>query len=263
MYLIYNRHSYITAKKLAKELGLVAKNDREQISDMPIIRYGSSRYFGFNNPQINNIESIMSASNKYLSLGILNQTGITVPKIYVTSCMDSMKYPVLARKNYHKQGRDIILCNNEEEAFSALQSNRDYFVEFVEARAEYRLHCVNNEIVKIFRKVKEDAIPDDFIRCVRNGWGFYRVDTEQDWLQPMKTKAIESLKALGLYFGAVDMIHSIDRRFVVLEVNSAPALNTDTLNIYAEKLHRWLEENYEMERVYRTGTYRFRVRNNP
>jgi len=262
--LLYNKHAYITAKKLAKELEIVARNDRKRISTMPIIRYGSSKYFGFDNPQINDLGAITLASNKHISLGILNQEGITVPKIYLESTMGEMSYPVLARKVFHKQGRDIneYHIGKQAKQLEALRSCRDYFVEFIDAKAEYRLHCIDNEIVKIFRKVRLDEESHDFIRCARCGWGFYRVDTEQDWMEPMKNKAIESLRALGLYFGAVDMIHSTDHKFVVLEVNSAPALNTDTLSVYAEKIHCWLEANYERERVYRSKTYSFRVKDN-
>jgi len=230
---------------------------------MPIIRYGSSRYFGFDNPQVNTLQSIIQASNKSGALTVLNNHGITVPKYYAFVDAEEIKYPVLARKTFHKQGRDIILCNNREEAVNALHSGRDYLLEFIEARAEYRLHCIDNEIVKIFRKVRLSPDSHDFIKCTRCGWGFYRTDMGQDWLQPMKSKAIESLKALGLYFGAVDMIHSTNHRFVVLEVNSAPALNTDTLNVYTKKLHHWLEKNYEMEPIRGSKTHRFRVKNNP
>jgi len=252
MNLIYNRHAYITARRLAKMLGIKAVNEREN-KGMPVIRYGSSRCFGYKNPQVNTGLSIMKATNKSGALNILDNHGITVPKYYAFVDVEEIKYPVLARKVFHKQGRDIILCNNREEAVNALHSGRDYLVEFIEARAEYRLHCIDTQVVKIFRKVRRDSVTNDFIRCTRFGWGFYKVDTEQDWLEPMKNKALESLKVLGLYFGAVDMIHSTDHRFVVLEVNSAPALNTETLIIYTEKLRQWLEENYEMERIYRTN----------
>lgn len=256
MNLIYNRHAYITARRLAKMLGIKAANERKN-EGMPVIRYGSSRYFGFENPQVNTITSIIKTSNKLSCLNLLCSHDVTVPKIYSSvdnELFPEIKYPVLARKVFHKQGRDIILCNNRQEAFDALHcSGRDYLVEFIEARAEYRLHCIDTQVVKIFRKVRRDSVINDFIRCARFGWGFYKVDTEQDWLEPMKNKALESLKVLDLYFGAVDVIHSTDHRFVVLEVNSAPALNTETLIIYTEKLRQWLEENYEMERIYRTN----------
>jgi len=253
MNLLYNRHSYKTAKVLAKLLELEPIHERRtSFLTMPVIRYGSSRYFGFENPQINEPSAIALASNKFLSLEILNENDITVPKVYLANKIDEMEYPVLARKNYHKQGNDILYCNNREEAFNALLSSRDYFVEFIEAEMEYRLHCIDNQIVKIFRKVKREPVTNDYIRCARHGWGFYKISVGQDWLRPMINKALKSVELLGLYFGAVDIIHSVDHRFVVLEVNSAPALNNETLILYANKLRQWLEENYEVERIYRT-----------
>lgn len=251
MNLIYNRHAYITARKLARALRIKAKRE-DKNKGMPVIRYGSSRYFGYENLQVNSPAAIRFSANKFLSFMALSENKITIPKFYLANKIDEIEYPVLARKSHHKQGRDIILCGNREEASNALLSNRDYFVEFVEARAEYRVHCIDNQVVKIFRKVERHSVTNDFIRCARFGWGFYKIDSEQDWLEPMKNKALKSLEVLGLYFGAVDVIHSIDRKFVVLEVNSAPALNTETLILYADKLRRWLEENYEMERIYRT-----------
>lgn len=252
MNLIYNRHAYITARKLARALGIRAKRE-DKNKGMPVIRYGSSRYFGYDNLQVNSPAAIIASANKFSSFMALSENKVTIPRFYLASKIDEIEFPVLARRNYHKQGRDIILCSNREEASNALHSNRNYFVEFIEARAEYRVHCINNEVVKIFRKVRRDSVTSDFIRCARFGWGFYNIDSEQDWLEPMKNKALKSLEVLGLYFGAVDVIHSVDHKFVVLEVNSAPALNTETLILYTDKLRRWLEENYGLERIYRAN----------
>ena len=52
--------------------------------------------------------------------------------------------------------------------------------------------------------------------------------------QDRKDLAIAAVRALGLDFGAVDMLIGEDKKAYVLEVNSAPACSPLTLTAYAE-----------------------------
>ena len=74
------------------------------------------------------------------------------------------------------------------------------------------------------------------VRNLANGWIYAK-----DNIVPLKEKAtslaIQSIEALGLDFGAVDLIYNEKYdTYYVLEINTAPGLTGTTLNNYTEAL---------------------------
>jgi len=110
----------------------------------------------------------------------------------------------------------------------------------VSNKGEYRVHVFDGEVIlyqKKSRRVGEDGEvvtaegEEADVRNLASNW-IYRTGN-LNRLERIEDLAIEAISALGLDFGAVDIIMDNEGDVFVLEVNSAPGLgNTDTLDAY-------------------------------
>lgn len=160
-------------------------------------------------------------------------------------------YTLYARLNNHTQGRDIIRINPHPAIFSKKARQRDYWVRYYNSPGtplqnqeginltiyEWRTHIcklgAKPQTIGVGTKIKsgnptrqKNLRLVDEVRSRRNGWTM-RLDIKPPkGVRPLARAAIE---ALGYDFGAVDIIdlgEDSDPRFMVLEVNSAPALRS-------------------------------------
>lgn len=106
--------------------------------------------------------------------------------------------------------------------------------------AEYRVHVCNGRtlIQKKMKKRSWDGERDTRIRNLANGYVFaFNFDIGRLPTDPLPSLGVESVYALQLNLGAVDVIFSkTDGIFYVLEVNTAPGLSTRTAEFYASAL---------------------------
>jgi len=110
----------------------------------------------------------------------------------------------------------------------------------VSNKGEYRVHVFDGEVIlyqKKSRRVGEDGEvvtaegEEADVRNLASNW-IYRTGN-LNRLERIEDLAIDAILALGLDFGAVDIIMDNEGDVFVLEVNSAPGLgNTDTLDAY-------------------------------
>lgn len=130
----------------------------------------------------------------------------------------------------------------------------DYFTFKEIFTQEYRIHSFNGKSIRAGKKIPRE--------------GFTPVETEADWkpglLHPwvrsydggwkisyetfastadMRMLAHKAVKALGLTFGAVDMAQRPDGSLVVLEVNTAPGIEGNTLNTYVRAISKWVKQD--------------------
>ena len=238
--IIYNKAGAVSAKALATALGLKAVNERKwkPAYPSPKIRWGTSATLVNDDCEINKRRSISIAADGIASLQVLAAAGITVPTLHqVYNVNDLPEGTLLARKKYHRAGQDIIYCPTKEDAVDAFNDGRRLFSEFVPTYRELRVHVVDGKVVKAFRKDNPNATETDFIRSSKFGWGYKKVDIERFYPTAVEV-ALEVAAALDLHFVGVDMASTNDTHteWIVWEPNTAPALNTDTLAIYAELL---------------------------
>lgn len=127
-------------------------------------------------------------------------------------------------------GRGIVITEKGETPPQA-----PLYVEYIPKRAEYRIHVIGGEVVDCQRKIRNpDTEPTNWrIRSHDNGFIFARESGQPT--DESKQMAIETIKHFGLDFGAVDIIENRRGSFV-LEVNTAPGLEGQTLTTYTEKL---------------------------
>lgn len=55
---------------------------------------------------------------------------------------------------------------------------------------------------------------------------------------------MDAVKALGLKYGAVDIIEDEEGNLYVLEINSAFGLEGTTVALFGDKLKQYITENY-------------------
>lgn len=115
--------------------------------------------------------------------------------------------------------------------------------EYIRKDAEYRIHVMGGEIIDVQKKRRaseavEDASLNPQIRSHANGWVYCRENVNAS--HRVRELAVEAVAALGLDFGAVDIMTIQSGAPFVLEVNSAPGLSESTGKIYAESLVTFL-----------------------
>lgn len=139
----------------------------------------------------------------------------------------------LPRKNHHQQGFDLTNHRLREGRIPA-----DFYVKKETFTDEYRIHVFrtprdNMRVVRVARKVPNGLHPHPWIRCHRLGWKLSYVGGATE---SAKEVARNSLRALHLDFGAVDVGIRPDASPCVLEVNTCPGLDSGTLQYYVDNI---------------------------
>lgn len=114
------------------------------------------------------------------------------------------------------------------------------YTKYKKKRAEYRVHVFQGEVIDTCQKKKlteanRAGAVNTLIRNHSTGWVFCR-----DGIVPCPAReelAVKAVQALGLDFGAVDIIYNEHKnQHYVLEGNTAPGLEGTTLAKYAEAI---------------------------
>lgn len=110
------------------------------------------------------------------------------------------------------------------------------YVEYVKKKDEYRVHFVGNQIVDYQRKALRQGMNTDNanwrVRNLENGFVYVRGNVELPL--DVEVQAIKTIDACGLDFGAIDIIYNVEQgKAYVLEVNTAPGLQGETVKTYA------------------------------
>lgn len=165
------------------------------------------------------------AMDKFHELCVLHSAGVFVPphKTRIDE-VDFQHHPVwFARKVDHVRGRDLMPVWSPQEADWRLAAGWQYFTAALEVHHEYRTWMFRGRHLGTYRKDMVD--PAQFKKHGRghlNGFSFNR---HKDPPEAMRQLADSALTALGLDFGAVDIIQDRCGGYTVLEVNTAPGID--------------------------------------
>jgi hypothetical protein len=110
---------------------------------------------------------------------------------------------------------------------------------------EVRVHVFMGKVIDFAQKKRigasrreEEGIElNEDIRNLSNGWIFAREGVTID--THIEEVCIKAVSALGLDFGAVDLVIS-DGQPKILEINSAPGLMGSTVDAYASEIHSYV-----------------------
>lgn len=138
-------------------------------------------------------------------------------------------------------GEGIVIARSEEQVVQA-----PLYTRYIPKNAEYRIHLMRTRdhytIIDMQEKARrhDHENPNWQVRNHENGFIYKR----QDINVPDCVKEVAKLvmPATDLDFGAVDVIYNAKRnRAYVLEVNTAPGLEGQTVQSYADAFRRYYE----------------------
>lgn len=125
-------------------------------------------------------------------------------------------------------------------ATTSMLPNAPLYTRAVDNAGEYRVHVYHDDVILYQKKSRRLDENNNVItaegeqadiRNLASNW-VYRTGNLRR-LERIENLAVEAVEALGLDFGAVDIIKDNDGNVYVLEVNTAPGLgNTDTREAY-------------------------------
>lgn len=209
-------------------------------NDEIIINWGSSKELPaeFNTRKVLNAPSMVKlAADKLKTFKILKQhVDINIPVFYepedfatAQARLDNIPGTILLARSLLSghSGQGITVVRSGER----IPEGTKLVVQYVKKKAEYRAHVINGEVVLLVQKRKRNGVEQtrdqELIRSCDNGWvhACNNVDEPPATLKPMCVKAVA---ALGLDFGAVDVIVDQSNTPVILEVNTAPGIEGET-----------------------------------
>jgi predicted ATP-grasp superfamily ATP-dependent carboligase len=185
---------------------------------------------------LNKAGAIRGASSKGHSLRRFSEAGVSVPR-FSTSPHEASGWGtvVFGRTNQGFGGQGITVYQP-----GAVLGRHELYTEFIPNEREYRLHVCGGVVISVQRKYLERAHLDDhgYIKNHQHGYVFQTPQKELN--KSRQEAAIAAVEALGLDFGAVDLVVDRDNKEYVLEVNTAPALSPLRLQHYTEALRKVL-----------------------
>lgn len=233
----YNNSS-ASAKALANALGIKrVKHEGKALKTDVLINWGSSnitRKFALIEKTLNYPGYVANAINKLTTLSLLSQAGVVAPS-FTQERQEAVEWlaegsVVVARLvlNGHS-GEGIEIVENE-----LALPDAPLYTKYIKKAEEYRIHVGSGNVIFQQRKARKKEVPDEKVNWqVRNlAGGFIFANDGVDAGQAVCKEAIAAVVALGLDFGAVDIIVGKDGRAYVLEVNTACGLMGKTLDAY-------------------------------
>jgi len=186
---------------------------------------------------LNHPTAVSKAANKWTTLTGLAFNNVPCPVF--TGSIDVAKEWI---DNGHKvmcrtllsahSGQGIVVAKQHDQLVDA-----PLYTKYIRKQKEFRVHVFNSKIIDIQEKRRSSSVADHhpYIRNHANGYVFCRGDIEEP--HDLRGVATSAVSALGLDFGAVDVIWSegLDRCFV-LEVNTACGLEGSTVHKYVQAI---------------------------
>lgn len=205
-----------------------------------IINWGTSNW-GNISPMgvpklINTVDAIKQASNKFHAFGTLAGANVdTVPwtaNMAVAKEWQNEGAVVIVRKILTgHSGNGIVVLEKGDDLIEA-----PLYTKYIFKVKEFRVHATTNQVIDTQQKVRDPAVePLSWkIRSHANGFIFQRNNIEANLKRDLL--AVKAIQQLGLHFGAVDIIEDKKGNFYVLEVNTAPGIEGQTITNYAAAL---------------------------
>jgi len=244
----WNPHSN-SAKDLAEHMGIKRikhKNSRyKHGKDNKIINWGSSSFppnVDGNGPNIiNNVDSVRVAANKLKTFKCLKEAGVKIP-IFTTDIDESVRMSL--------DGATVIvrhvLNGNSGDGIDVIEPGMEMpeaplYTKYLKKIDEWRIHIVGDKAICSQRKARKKEVPDDQVNWkIRNLAGGF-IFAKNEGVEAPEEVVVESkkaIKALGLDFGAVDVVFNRNGAHV-LEVNTAPGLEGTTIEAWADELRNF------------------------
>lgn len=241
MFFLYHRRSKPTGEILAAALGVPGGTELG-VRDLlgPVVRWGNRMSPGSDAFMrvLNPAAAIERASHKLMSLEILREEGVPVPDFDTDpeALVERAGYPILGRNIQHARATDVVLCLQRRDF---RRRPRDYYVAYIPTNREYRLHVAGGKVIRVQGKYLD--VREDYLPWVRNYGTGHRFRAPSRRLHNARLdSAVGAVEALGLDFGAVDLIVADSGAHYVLEVNTSPSCSPRTGAAYVSAFAQML-----------------------
>ncbi len=234
-FFLYPRMARRPGSMLASYLGMLhgTREAMENIRYDYVVRFGCVARIAYvpAKKTINRMNAICNNTDKYKSLTLMRDARLrTVP--FSTDPTD-LEWPVVGRSSNHIGGSDIRLYLQPMDLEYMELRRPSFFTQYVPRKQEWRVHVANNRILCVLLKVPQRENYNQLL-CSHSGWRY----VADDECHPDLMHSLTAINAIGLDFGAVDVIQGIDDKIYFLEVNTAPGFTDEnyTLKQYAKEI---------------------------
>jgi hypothetical protein len=206
-----------------------------------VLNYGATKPLpNYNGRYLNHPKAVQAAADKIKTFQLLTEANIpTVP--WTTNRDEALEWitknkaMVVARTlTRASEGRGAVFTDHPELLVPA-----PLYTRYIKKQAEFRVNVAFGTIINIRQKRRRtdfEGEVNNLCRSHANGWVFCSegVDKSNPILCSL---ALNSISAVRLDFGAVDIIYNAHyNSYFVLEVNSAPGMEGETLTNFIEAL---------------------------
>lgn len=213
-----------------------------------VVNWGNSVIPEWNKPEIewlNNPAAVTVAANKKKTFLKFAEHNVPCPEF--TTDVDEVakwlkKEIVFARTKLtgHSGQGIVVLEKGTQEIPKA-----PLYVKYKKKAREFRVHVFKDEIIDVQEKRKKvdfDGERNNQIRSHDNGWVFCREGLAEYHPGALHEVALSAVSALGLDFGAVDIIYNArEGKYYALEVNTAPGIEGETMFSYVCSVLNYVE----------------------
>jgi glutathione synthase/RimK-type ligase-like ATP-grasp enzyme len=189
---------------------------------------------------------ISTVTNKRLMREAFKSHNVPMPALLsdvdITDWRDcrSGYFAIVGRPDRHTHGRGFWKIETEAQLDRALRGTRTkraatHFMEYIDAVHELRVHVFQGKSIRMSEKHIEGAV---------GNWKQYttiKPTIDKPTRRKARKAAKQAVEALGLDFGAVDILVDEHNNVYVLEVNSAPGIGGTLPALYAKTFIEWEE----------------------
>lgn len=215
-----------------------------------LINWGSSHDIDdlHNLPDVilNEPESVKIASNKLLFFqeledGFAKTVEWTTSQQVAQGWLDDGRVVVVRNKLTGHSGDGIIIVDPSE---TNEVPPAPLYTKYIFKDKEFRVHVCLGKVIDTQQKIRDPnkEVVTWKVRSHANGFIFARNNVLENAARD--TAAIAVIDKVGLDFGAVDIIQH-KNQFYVLEVNTAPGLEGQTIESYAKAFKAFRDKYYE------------------
>lgn len=240
------------AKNFARESGImIIRHENSKYVPRPndlIVNWGDSRNFPFKKGQakvLNCPEVLGAVTNKKSFFELLSnefrcpEWTTDIQEAYNWTDADNKAIVVARTVLTGHSGRGILLWSRDKDY--ALPA-APLYTKYVPKKDEFRIHFFGGKIIDVVQKRKRRDFEGEAnfqIRNYDNGFVYCREDVEAP--ADVLEQANKCIKASGLDFGAIDIIYNQKHnQAYVLEVNTAPGMEGQTVTNYANALKAFI-----------------------
>lgn len=222
---------------LSKELGVPQIDVRSKTPLLPalVINWGSTEHPNWSysyEPAVkwlNHPYRLKVSVNKFLALTKLKEAGVKTLE-FTANRTQARNWAADGHKVYCRQilsgsaGRGVVVATKPEEVVLAKLYTKGFYDKHYEMRVHIGIGSEWNDMLDYVQKKRRNGVEvNRDVRTHKNGWVYCHENVMVH--PPILQESIKAVKALGLDFGAVDVLfYSPTNTIAIAEVNTAPGL---------------------------------------